>query len=82
MCRRVLIGVVIGQFLETCSNYGDPLRRLIGHLIGVPISQVFGEGALMCAGVPFRETCSKSGVAMRIGHVFGGAPLHLRGRIS
>ena len=43
---------------------------------GVPISQVFGEGALMCAGVPFRETCSKSGVAMRIGHVFGGGGRH------
>ena len=39
-----LIGVVIGQFLEACSNYVDSLRRLIGHLVGLLISQVFGGG--------------------------------------
>ena len=44
MCAGAkLIGVVIGQFLEMCSNSGGYLRRLIGHLIGVLIGQVFGE---------------------------------------
>ena len=43
MCAGAkLIGVAIGQSLKTCSNSGGYLRRLIGHLIGVLIGQVFG----------------------------------------